>query len=294
MAALTLANLRSDVRSLVLEPSAHMFSDAELATWLNFGIRDFSSKVLWYSRIVAKPVTQGIFEYDLPSDIMKMEMIRFQEKYRAKVLDEAEFASMTYRQTDQSQTYPDFGFMYPHDKRLTIWPKPSTSRPAAQLNGGIDSSQTTIITMNLAGGVFPEFGYIIIEGEQIRYQILESDGLTLTNCRRGDGDTTAAAHAHGTVVELAELQLFTRALPPDLSAAGDIPKLPNEYVESIVLYCGYRAYLKRQLYDKAAALHELYLQKRKEAAEEREQASLDMASGVKDEEYGQGYGGEAY
>jgi hypothetical protein len=292
MANLTLEDLRSDVRSLILEPKAHMFEDSDLRLWCNFGIRDFSSRVLWYSRIVAKPVLTNIFEYDLPSDILKLELVRFQEKYRPRVIDEAEWSAVTYLNNGVSKTYPDFAFLYPHDKRLAIWPKPSVGRPAAQLNGAIDAAQTSMVLMNV-GGVFPDFGYVIIEGEQIRYQQIFG-GLTLADCRRGDGDTTAAAHANGATVELAELQLFTRALPPDLVVDADIPKFPAQYVEALVFYCAHRAYMRRQMYEQSGALYKMYLQKREEAAEERLQASLDMGGGVKDEEFGTGHFGASF
>lgn len=269
-----------------------MFSDTELRSWLNFGIRDFSSKVHWYSRIVAKPVYWKVFEYDLPTDILKLELIRFQEKYRPRVLDEAEWSAATFLMNQsQLKSYPDFGFMYPVDKRLAIYPAPSLSRPASTLNGLIDASQTTIIVNDAS--TFPPAGYVIIENEQIRYQYI--DGTTnLVNCRRGDGDTTAASHVNASVVEVAELQLFTRALPPDLSADGDIPKIPAQYVDALVLYCCYRAYLKRQMTDKANNFLTLYLARRKEAMEEREQATLDYGGGVKDEDLNTGFFGPAY
>lgn len=290
MAVLTLADLRSDVRSLILEPAAHMFSDAELRTWLNFGIRDFSSKVLWYSRIIAMDVVANQFEYNLPSDIMKLELSRFQEKYRVRNLDAAQWANVTFIRNNQIGTYPYFAHLYPHDKRIAIFPYPQSTSPATTINvgGGINSSVTSITVADTS--LFPSFGYLLIESEQIRY--FSKSATQFLQCRRGDGDTTAAAHADTTAVKAGEFQFYTRSLPPDLSADTDIPKLPNEYIEAIVYYSAHRAYLKRQLYEQASGLFQFYLQKRKEAAEEREQASLDIQSGVKDEEFGQGYNGE--
>jgi len=290
MVTYTLADLRRDVRSLVLEPAAHMFLDSELSTWLSLGIRDFSSRVLWYSRIVAKDVIANQFEYDLPADILKLELIRWNEQYRPRVLDEAEWSAATFLQTDVSKTYPDFAFLYPHDKRLAIYPKPSATSPATTLNGALTAVATTITVASTAA--FPTKGYLLIENEQVRYFATTATQFLL--CRRGDGDTTAAAHADLVAVKSGQLQLYVRALPPDLTLSGDIPKLPDEYIEALTLYCGYRAYLKRQLYNEAGALNKLYLQKREEAMREREQATFDSGGGVKDQEYQTGYFSDAY
>lgn len=291
MATQTLALLRADLRNLILESVAHYFSDSELNIYLNWGIRDFSSRVLWYSRIVAVSAVANQFEYTLPSDILKLELARWQEQYRIQTIDEAQWSNITFRSTVVTGI-PNFAFLYPHDKRVGIFPRPNSASPSTTIVGALTSSATTIPVTSST--TFPSYGYALLTTagitEQVRY--FAKDATNLLQVRRGDGDTVAAAHNNLDPISVGELTLHVRALPPDLSADGDIPKLPDAYIEAIVLYAAYRCYWKRQMPNEARAFLEHYLAKRDEASREREQASYDIATGVKDEEYGAGWMGE--
>lgn len=284
----TLLDLKTETRALINELTVRVISDADLTRWANFGIRDFSARAKQYERIVAKAVTAYQGEYSLPTDILKLKLARFQVKYRLEVVDLSKWASITFY-TASPTGIPTYASMSPHDKIIRIYPPPSVSSPTTTLNGegGIDSSTTTIEVVSTAS--FPKSGYILIENEQIRYENTNSTNFLL--CRRGDGDTTAAAHSGGTTVTEGRLVLTTAAMPPTLSADGDVLKFPDQWLNAICEFMAWKADVKRKNYDNAQVHFAEYVRIRDEAALENFWDSDDGSPAIKDEETDMGWGG---
>lgn len=281
MAILTASDLRTRTRRLLREDVAALFDDTKLNDFLSEGIRDFSSHVLWYQRIVAVSLVANQFEYSLPTDIMKLEMVRYQEMTQLRVLDATEWAQYGYRNPLPTGTPPLGGFLSPHDKLLSITHRPTAASAATTVSGALTSSATTIPCASTAS--FPSYGYILITTasatEQVRY--FAKNSTNFLQCRRGDGDTTAAAHNNLDPITAGDLTLHTRALPPDITGT-DIPKFPDRFVHALPKYAAHLGYYHRLLYNEGRVLLADYLTTRDEAARERNTDELSLTNGVKD------------
>lgn len=285
MAQLTLTDLRTRVRRLIREDTAQLFTDQEVTDFLNEGIRDFSSAVLWYQRLVAMAIVANQFEYALPADIIKLEMARYQEQYRLYTADVTEWASITFRQSPMRTGTPlEVVYLAPHDKRLSVYPVPTAASPATTVSGALASGATTILCASTT--TFPSAGYLLITTagvtEQVRY--FAKNATNFLQCRRGDGDTVAAAHNNLDPISSGEVTLLTRALPPDLSAGADIPKLPDMYIHAIVKYAAHLGYYKRLMFNEGRVHLADYINIRDEATRNQETADMDLTGGVKDYE----------
>lgn len=280
--------MRDRTRRLLREDVAQLFSDTKLNDFLSEGIRDFSSHVLWYQRIVALPLVANQFEYALPTDIMKLEMARYQEQVQLRVMDATEFAQWCYRNPLPTGTPPRGAFLSPHDKILSLTHRPTAASAATTVSGALSSSATTIPCASTTN--FPSYGYIIITTgattEQVRY--FSKDATNFLQCRRGDGDTTAAAHNNLDAITLGDVTLHTRALPPDISGS-DIPKFPDRFVHALPKYAAHLGYYHRLLYNEGRVLLADYYTIRDEAARERNTDELALTNGVKDEDTEGGY-----
>lgn len=83
------------------------------------------------------------------------------------------------------------------------------------LDGGIDSSATTINVSNAAN--LPAAGFINVGSETIVYQNV--DGNQLLNCFRGQNNTTAASHSDGAAISVTNLPSIN--VWPTPNAPGD-------------------------------------------------------------------------
>jgi len=285
-----LSDLRTESRALLQEAVARFFSDVEIDRWINYGLRDWSTYVQWYQRVAAQSVSLNQFIYPLPSDILKVEMVRWQDSYRLRKKNAAGYAARTF-QTQTPPGIPDIWWQFPHDKKLYINPGPTASSPATTLNGGINDTVTSITLTSTAD--LPASGIVIIESEQIRY--FAKSATQILQCVRGDGDTTAAAHLTGVAVTEGTLVIYTRALPPLLVNAGDVCKIPDQWTMDIATYVAWRGNLKRgtlEAHKVAESFRGNYMARRQEASEDRFEESMDGSEGVQDVEFGTGTFGE--
>lgn len=288
MATLTASDLRDRTRRLLREDVAQLFTDVKLNDFLSEGIRDFSSHVLWYQRVVAVALVANQFEYSLPTDIMKLEMARYQEQYQLRVLDATQWAQVCYRNPLPTGTPPLGAFLSPHDKLLSITHRPTAASAATTVAGALSSSATTIPCASTTS--FPTYGRILITTaaatEQVRY--FAKDATNFLQCRRGDGDTTAAAHNDLDAIKAGDLELLTRALPPDITGT-DIPKFPDRFVHALTKYAAHLGYYHKLLMNEGRVFLADYLTLRDEAARERNTDELALTNGIKDEETEGGY-----
>lgn len=288
MAILTASDLRTRTRRLLREDIAQLFDDTKLNDFLSEGIRDFSSHVLWYQRILALSLVANQFEYSMPTDTMKLEMVRYQEQTQLRVMDATEWAQYGYRNPLPTGTPPQGAYLSPHDKILWITHRPTAASAATTVSGALASGATTIPCASTAN--FPSYGYLLITTasvtEQVRY--FAKNATNFLQCRRGDGDTTAAAHNNLDPITAGDLVLTTRAIPPDITGT-DIPKFPDRFVHALPKYAAHLGYYHRLLYNEGRVLLADYLTIRDEAAHERNTDELSLTNGVKDEETSGGY-----
>jgi len=278
----TAANLITDVRSRIVEATASYFTDAELLRWLNQGYKNFMVRTEWASKIKAYPVVANQFKYDIPANCIKLEDVRWQDKYKIWPKDREEFAAKVGPAVTSVSTRPLIYEAYPWDGSMRIWPIPSTASASTTLSGAISSASATTITVADTTS-FPSYGRIIIESEQILYYAKTS--TTFAQCVRGDGVTTAATHADTTTVSYAPMEVYMTYQPADLATSPAVDTVTSaNYDEAFINYACHVAMLKREKYDQAQLFLSLYDGIVATAIDERRRQQRDRQFNIKDED----------
>jgi len=284
----TRSDIRTEARAIIQERTEAVVLDTDLNRWINYGGRDFTARVQWYQRLVALSVTARVGEITLPTDIIKVEMVRWKAGQRVRMVDKSTYAYATFAGAAQGE--PVRCTVFPHDKRLMLEPAPSASSVTTTLNGALNNSVTTIPVA--ATSSFLADGFILVGSEQIRH--FNKDATNFLLARRGDADTTAASHLNGATVTDGTLQLWCRSLPPDLSDDSTALKIPDQYIPIIAKYVAAQALMgPMQKMPEGTAMLKEYKIAREEAREERFAETMDGCEGVKDEEFGMGWYGDA-
>lgn len=284
----TVLQFKNRARALFQERTARMVLESDLIDWINAGVRDFATRVMWYERIVGQSVTASKGSYSLPSDILKLILLRYQEKYRIEPVDLSKWSAVTFFNVNPVGI-PSYACLTPHDTILRLWTPPSSSSLTTTLSGAHNSSVTTLTVASTAG--FPSRGYLIVGTEQIYYEKITSTQFQF--CRRGDGDTTAGTYVGGETVTEAPLVMTTAAIPPAITADGDTVKFPSAYEDALVDYLTSYGWQAKQDHKKAEFHMGKYLKRREEAALEKFWDMQDGTPAVKDEEYDMGWYGQA-
>lgn len=265
----TLANLRADVRSRIVEPTADFYSDAEIDRWINQGYKRFISMTEWAEKVKAYPMVANQFEYDLPSDAVKVHKVVWEDSYEVDFLDMDDF--LAYRGVSNSKSDRPYVYTtYPWDNKIRLYYVPSAASPSTTVNGAHTSSATTLTVTSTAS--LPEYGRVLIGTEQVLYYA--KNATQLLQCVRGDGFTTAATLSGGETVSEAPLWIYMKYMPPDLTASVDTRLGPN-YEEALIAYACGAALGKRDEYDKSAAFYSVFREITKTAKEEAARRLLD-------------------
>lgn len=277
----TAAALITDVRSRIVEATASYFTDAEILRWLNYGYKNFMAKTEWASKIKAYNVVANQFRYAIPSDCIKIEDVRWQDKYKVWPKDREEFAACVGPAVTSTGTRPFIYESYPWDSSFRIHPVPSAASASTTLNGGINSSVTTITLTSATS--FPSAGKAIIESEQIQWYA--KSGNDLQQVVRGDGATTAASHLTGVTISYAPLEVYMTYQPTELATSPQVDTVTSaNYDEAFINYACHVAMIKREKYDQAGMFLQLYEKILQTAVEERRRQQRDRLFSIKDED----------
>lgn len=278
--ATTLTNLLLDIRARLVETTADFFSDAELTRLINFAYRRFARETEWTERHRSYPFVANQFKYALPSDTIKVIMVRTNEKERVWPRDLEEFTAETGSNQSAGAT-PDIYVEYPQGVTLQVYPRPSATSDATTVSGSHNSTVTTIAVTSATD--LPDRGVVLLnDSEQVRYYA--KSGNSLTQCIRGDGGTTAASYSGTETVKLCELDVYSVYQPADLSAGSDSTAIPTIYDEVLIQYTVGTALLKRDKYREAKFYIELAEEGFKKARAERDKATRDRHFVIKDDE----------
>lgn len=128
-----LSDIRTDVRSRLDEPTARMWSDAELNRWINEGLRDLARRtetlLSYYTNI---PLIANVAKYAMPADVIRVHRLEFvptgsNQTYPIQL--------STYQEMDQvwgvsqqiQRSYPYYAVMWGFAPNIVIqfYPVPS-------------------------------------------------------------------------------------------------------------------------------------------------------------------------
>ncbi len=277
----TLLNIRTEARSRVREATADFWSDVEMNRYINFGYKNFIARTEWTERVNAKVITANQYFIDLPSDLMKINMVRWADQYEVKHEDIGEFAAKAGF-SDAESDRPDMYTLWPTDAKMRIYPIPSASSASTTVSGIHTSSATTIAVTDAT--YFPERGRAIINSsEQILW--FAKSGNSLTQVVRGDGYSTAASYVGGETIQYAPLEIYINYMPADLSADGDTTRVSSVYDQAFSDYAVFCAMMKKDMYKESSVYKTSYDELVKLAREERLRVQRDRQYFIKSEDY---------
>lgn len=286
--AITTANIVTDVRSKIVEPTASYFADSELVTWINQGYRRFLSQTEWTERCTAIRMIANQFQYNLGTDIVKVQDVRYTDQYKVWFRDLEEFGRYIGQSGANTGPRPYMYRLMPGGSNIIrIYPKPTNDAYTTTITDcSFNSSGTTVNVVSTTS--FPSYGRLLVDSEQILYYA--KTATSFTQLVRGDGGTTAASHSLGATMYHAALEVYNVYQPPDLASGSSDPIIPDMYCEALVNYACHAAMLKRERYDDAQLFLSLFDKLMKTAIEERRRVQLDRLHAIKDEdEYGSYY-----
>lgn len=287
----TLADLRTEARALLMESKERVILDTDLTRWANKGIRNWSSFVKWYERIVALPVTALNPILALPSDTLALQMLRWQDRGRVRGVDMSTHAERTFGSIGSGNPFRYVNT--PKNKRLICSPAPTVGSYTTTLSGALNDTATTIPVASTTN--FPTSGRLILDkglGNEEQVEYYNTDSTNFLQVRRGDGDTLAVTHSPiGTVTE-GKLVAYIKALPPDLVNATDTSPMPEQYIQAIPFFMAGMGEMKRGDSKKGSDFLATFMDMRNEAAEEAANEPNDGSEGVKDEDFGMGWIGD--
>jgi hypothetical protein len=186
-------DLRTARRSLNL-----LFAD-----WANRGIN------LWTVEQGSFTLTPGLMTYPLPVDTVDL----LEHVIRTQANNSATQADLTITRISVS-TYATIPNKITHARPIQIYVNRQSGNAGPTgltLNGGINASVTSITLSSTVG--LPASGYVKIGNETIFYSYIV--GNVLSNCFRGQNNTTAASHLTGVAVSLQQLPCVTLWPVPD-------------------------------------------------------------------------------
>ena len=286
--ATTAANLILDVRSRIVEVTASYFTDAEILRWLNQAYKRFISQTEWAEKCKAYVITANVFEYALPTDVVKVYDMRWMDKYKVWFRDQEEWGRLIGSQGETPGPRPYMYRLFPWDGWIRINPYPTAASATSTITDCTASSSTTTINV-VSTADFPSYGRIIVDSEQILYHSKTS--TSFTNCQRGDGATTAASHSFNATIYHAPLEVYMQYQPADLTTSPSTSTIIGpSYDEALINYACHVAMLKRERYDESQLFRKLYDDQVAIAIAERRKVQMDRQFVIKDEDdYGSYY-----
>lgn len=174
------------------------------ADWANRGLN------MWTFEQGTISFVQGQNTYPLPNDTVDL----MEHVIRTGAGNAATQADLSITRISVS-TYATIPNKLQQARPIQIWVQRYTgqiSPTGLTVSGGTLSATNTTVTLSSTVGL-PAAGFVKIDNEIIGYGAIS--GNTLTNCARGQDNTTAATHTSGTAVYWAQVPAVTVWPTPD-------------------------------------------------------------------------------
>jgi hypothetical protein len=281
----TAQSLIDDVRARIVEANADFFTDdVPILRWLNQGYKNFCLKTFMLEKTAGLILTANQYEYNLPTDCIAMQKIRWHDQYDVVWRDQEEFARIAGfldNLSDRPRWYTLHPGSAPNGK-IRFYYIPNTTAPASALAVGINASATSM-TLDDAS-LFPSRGRILIASEQILY--FAKSGNVLSQCVRGDGFTTAQSYnSHSGDVTYYPMTLQYSYMPPEMTTGGSAIdcRLPSWYDEAIINYAAAVCFRAKDKYETADRCTKIYRDLMDQGMQEVVKSQRDRLPCIKDE-----------
>lgn len=243
--SITLATLVTKTRTLLREPVAGFFTDAQIEQWLIEAQDLFTYRTECLRAIDSFATVAEVRDYALPARVIsfdKIAAIYYDQDRKLQYIDEPQWYSLTAYQPYMSGD-PEYYTL--QDGRLHVWPVPNSTNSAATttLSAAIVGAGDTTATV-VSNAVFPfNTGRVVIGSEVIEFRG-RSGTASLLNLRRGLEDTTAVAHLLGATVTEQDIWVHHIRRPAVMSATIGT-EIPDAYGYLLVNYAAAQGWAKR-------------------------------------------------
>lgn len=198
---------REELRSRLGEATAARFSNSELTRWLNLSAQEFQDRARVITRNKSYSTVANQQRYTLPDDWSETIASWYQPGTLVRPLVKRKLEEML---TWMFQTGDPYCHAVNEDQREDwLYPVPSASAGADQLNGAVSATATTLTLDSTSD--FPSRGRVTIDDECIYYTGKTS--TTLTGCVRASEDTKAESHSDNAVVTWRDVEFSYYAVP---------------------------------------------------------------------------------
>ena len=241
----TLAQLREFTRALLSELSAKYWSDAELNTYINDGMRIFCDETDCLDDISTQSGVQYKADYTLPTDYTKIQRVEYIRGNSVYDVTPATLKEQYYGITRNAVSQPFqsniIGNTLRFDGRL------NSAAGATTLSAAITDVAANTLSVASVDDL-PRTGRITIDSEIIEYWGIST--LALTPLTRGAEGTTAATHSSAATVTLNDIWVYHYKFPATLTESAE-NELPMQFENAPAHYAAYIGRLKSKDYDLA-------------------------------------------
>lgn len=208
-------------------PFDRAIDDDEITDEINDAIQEITHEELWsFAEVVRTDSTvANQFQYDIDDDVNQVFRVSVRSTLQ-RVLDSQRWGLLHWDTDRAGEPY----CVHQWGQKLLLYPKPSASANATQLNGAISATATTI-TVDDASAFQASDGYFrfIIDSEIIYATASTTTSTVFTGCVRGQEGTTAATHNDDATVTERDILIYAQREPAQLVEETDETDIPEPY-----------------------------------------------------------------
>lgn len=230
-----------------------LFASANLYGWLDEAQQEFAKRTMCLRGINGQTVVTNQDSFALPDDCLLVEAVIARKNWNRKVKKVTPTDFINQQTAVQTALATDPSIWCEMDGRIYVYPRYSNSSLTTLVNATTAAADTTI-TMSSTSNL-RSYGRILIGSEEIEYTGKTS--TTLTGCRRGVAQTTAASYASAQAVTQIDLDILYRRMPIALASTAS-PEIKSSYHELLKYYAKHMALTAEGALEKASAHFQLW------------------------------------
>lgn len=230
-----------------------LFASSNLYGWLDEAQGEFAKRTMCLRGINGQTVKTNQDSLPLPDDCLLVEAVIARKNWNRKVKKVTPTDFINQQTGVQTALGTDPSIWCEMDGRIYVFPRYSNSSLTTTLNASTTESASTI-TMSSTDNL-RSYGRVLVSSEEIEYTGKTS--TTITGCRRGVAQTTAASYASGTTVTQIDVDILYRRMPVALASTAS-PEIKSSYHDLLKYYVKHMALTAEGAMEKASAQFQLW------------------------------------
>jgi len=230
-----------------------LFASANLYGWLDEAQREFAKRTMCLRGVNGQTVVTNQDSLPLPDDCLLVEAVIARKNWNRKVKKVTPTDFINQQTGVQTALATDPSIWCEMDGRIYVFPRYSNSSLTSTLNATTTAAATTLTLAST--GNLRSYGRVLIGSEEIEYT--GKSTTTLTGCRRGVAQTTAASYASGQTVTQIDVDILYRRMPIALASTAS-PEIRSSYHDLLKYYVKHMALTAEGALEKASAQFELW------------------------------------